>query len=222
MVRRFGYDLLTRNLRRKFRRISWRGPWNPPAPDRPAVLYANHHAFYDAQILGYVIERVLRRHCIVWMEELDRFPFLAVLGARPFPANDPARRLRTIRETIRLMRDHPETMLIYFPEAHLHSADEGVLPFPPTTMPRLARVLPAVQWWPVALAVTGWHEERPTAVLTAGSTHARPTGEESAALTMLQTSLTERPSGGDRILLEGRPSPNERWDFSFLRRVFVR
>lgn len=95
-TRRLAYTLLRRHLRRAFRRIVWVGPWHPPRSDHPVVIYANHHAFYDAQILGYVAERVLGRHAVVWMEELDRFPFLGVLGARPFPVNDPPRDRKSV------------------------------------------------------------------------------------------------------------------------------
>lgn len=222
MIRRLGYRLLVRTLRRQFRRIVWRGPWHPPAADRPVILYANHHAFYDAQILGYLIEVVLGRRSAVWMEELERFPFLAVLGAFPFPADDTGRRLRTIRETARLMAADPATMLIYFPEAHLHSADEGIRPFPADRLERLGGVLPKAQWWPVALSVTGWHEATPTVLLTGGTSRDVPPTDAHLELDTLQTSLKAPVRPDDRLLLEGRSAPNERWDFSRLGRVFLR
>lgn len=188
------------------------GPWHPPRSDHPVVIYANHHAFYDAQILGYVAERVLGRHAVVWMEELDRFPFLGVLGARPFPVNDPPRRIRTIRQTVRLMASRPDTALIYFPERHLHPIEEGILPFPADRFTRLASVLPPAQWWPVVLRISGWQEATPTAILAGGPLHVAPTGAEQTTL----RDLLESPAAGTgtpRVLLEGRPGPEERWDF---------
>lgn len=222
MIRRLGYRLLTRALRRRFRRIVWRGPWHPPTVEQPVVLYANHHAFYDAQILGYLIEVVLGRRSVVWMEELDRFPFLAVLGARRFPPRDPGSRLSTIRETARLMAADPATTLIYFPEGHLHPFEEGVLPFPDDRLQRLGRVLPPAQWWPIVLSVTGWNEATPSAILTGGTSHRRPPAAVRTELQRMQASLSAPLRPDDRLLLDGRPGPNERWDLSALRKVFTR
>ncbi|MDH3290745.1 MAG: acyltransferase [Gemmatimonadota bacterium] len=221
VTRRLAYALLGRQLRRAFRRIVWLEPWRPPTLDRPVVIYANHHAFYDAQILGYVVERVLRRHAVVWMEELDRFPFLAMLGARPFPMDDPARRTRTIRETARLMASRPDTMLIYFPEAHLHPIEEGILPFPADRLKRLASVLPRAQWWPVVLRLTGWQDATPTAVLASGTLHDEPTGAERSTLTALLDGPAVNQSAR-RVLLEGRRGPHERWNLRSLGSLFRR
>lgn len=222
MLRRTAYALLARSLRRRFRRIVWEGPWSPPPGDRPCVLYANHHAFHDAQILGLLTERVLARHTVVWMEELDRFPFLAVLGALPFPRDDAGRRCRTIRHTIRLMRRRPDTVLIYFPESRLHPVEEGILDFPADRFARLARILGSVSWWPVVLRVSGWHEAMPTAALGGGTPHERPTGQERETLTALSDALAGAAPRERRVLFEGRPGPDERWDLTPLRRWFVR
>ena len=222
MLRRAGYASLTRSLRRKFRRIVWAGPWHAPGPDRPCVLYAHHHAFYDAQILGLLSERILGRHTVVWMEDLDRFPFLAVLGALPFPRDDTARRLRTIRHTVRLMRRRPDTMLIYFPEAHLHPAEDGIREFPADRFERLDRVLSPASWWPVVLRVSGWHDATPTATLTGGIPQDRPTGYEWDTLSTLSDTLARGRLREQRTLLDGRPGPNVRWDMTPLRGLFVR
>lgn len=222
MHRRLAYGLLLRQLRRTFRRIVWLGSWAPPPTDRPVVLFSNHHAFYDAQILGFFTERVLRRHTSVWMEELDRFPFLAALGAAPFPADDAARRVRTIRRTARLMNARPETALIYFPEAHLHPIEEGILPFPEDRVERLADVFPNACFWPVALQISGWHEATPTASLTGGAWRDRPDGRERAELAELLQRFDRGTELESRVLLEGVPGPNERWDFSPLGRRILR
>lgn len=222
MLRRAAYAVLARSLRRKFRRIVWEGPWNPPPADRPFVLYGNHHAFYDAQILGLLTERMLGRRTVVWMEELDRFPFLAVLGALPFPGDDASRRLRTIRRTARLMRRRPDTALIYFPEAHLHPIEDGVLDFPENRFERLARVLAGAWWWPVVVRVSGWHAATPTATLAGGAPHERPTGRERETLTALSEALAGAAPRERRVLVDGRPGPHERWDMTPLGRWFVR
>lgn len=220
-ARRIAYGILGRSLRRAFRQVRWFGPWAPPPTDRPVVAYANHHAFYDGQLLGWLVERVLHRTTVVWMEELDRFPFFSTLGALPFPANDPQRRFSTIRRTARLMQRDPHTMLVYFPEGHLHAAEEGITRFPPDVFHRLARVLGGVSFWPIAVHVTGWHDARPTAVLSGGEPHGAPTGHERETLQESLQALHGRPLTSGRVLLEGRRGPHERWDFSWTRRLFL-
>jgi hypothetical protein len=186
------------------------------------VLYGNHHAFYDAQILGYLTERVLGRRTIVWMDELERFPFLAALGALPFPSDDAPRRIRTIRATRRLMTRYSETALIYFPEAHLHRVEEGILPFPDDRVRRLADVLPSAHFWPVALRVTDWHQATPSAVLAGSPWRVGSAGGERGALADLVQRLGRNDGLDERLLLDGHPGPNERWDFTPIGRALFR
>jgi 1-acyl-sn-glycerol-3-phosphate acyltransferase len=221
LSRRVAYHLLERTLRRTFRRIVWVGDLSPPPRDRPVVLLANHHLFHDAQVLGWLIACVLRRRGIVWMEELDRFPFLAPLGPLPFPAADPARRSATIRRTIRAMRDDPGTVLLYFPEGALHDADEGMTPFPASRLTRLQRALPAASWWPVALRLGGSHEARPIVWLTGAEPQPRVRGTEREILKRLLRELETPADGQHTVLLEGAPGAHERWDFSAFGRLFL-
>jgi 1-acyl-sn-glycerol-3-phosphate acyltransferase len=221
LARRFAYHLLERSLRRAFRQIVWVGELSPLPPDRPVVLLANHHLFHDAQVLGWMITRVLRRHGIVWMEELDRFPFLAPLGPLPFPAANAARRVTTIRRTIREMHRDPSTVLLYFPEGELHDADDGVGPFPASRLTRLQRALPAASWWPVALRLGGSHEARPIVWLTGAEPQPRIRGTERETLKALLRQLEAPARKRLTVLLEGEPGPHERWDFSALAGLFV-
>jgi len=221
LARRAAYGLLARTLKRMFRRVVWVGEWSPPPVDRPTVIYANHHAFYDGQLLALLCERVLRRPTVVWVEELDRFPFLAPLGALRFPRDDPAARMVTIRRTARLMQTDPSTAMVYFPEGHLHAMEEGVASFPSDRLPRLARIFETVTWWPIALRVTGWNEAWPTALLAGGKVHQYPTGRERETLQQLLDQLHSDSGESGRVLLDGRVSPHERWDMSWMRRLFV-
>jgi len=214
MARRAGYALLERSLRGSFRRIVWCGALEPPPPGVPLVIYANHQVFHDSYALACLVERALGRRTVVWMEAFEKFPFFGLLGARPFPATDPAARVRTIRATRALMARDPAHALIYYPEGRLHPAEEDLLPFEAGRFARLDRVLPSPKWWwPVALRVTGWHEARPTLRITAGEPHARATGREADTLRGLLARL-EAPSAESHILLDGRRGPDERWDFS--------
>lgn len=220
LARRVGYRLLERTLRRALRRIVWVGDFSPPPADTPAVLLANHHLFHDALVLGWIIARVLGRRGIVWMEELDRFPFLAPLGPLPFPADDPARRITTIRRSIRAMRGDPRTALLYFPEGELHDADDGVAPFPPDRLMRLAQALPTAWWWPVALRLGGAHEARPIVWVTGAEPQRDVRGTERETLETLLRRLAAPAASPQTVLLEGKPGPHERWDFSALARLF--
>jgi hypothetical protein len=114
------------------------------------------------------------------------------------------------------------TTLIYFPEGHLHPPSEGVLPFPDDRFQRLGRVLPPAQWWPIVLSVAGWTEATPSAILTGGTSHRRPPVAAHAELQRMQASLSAPVRPEDRLLLDGHPGPNERWNFSALRKVFTR
>jgi len=220
-ARRIAYGILDRSLRRAFREVRWVGPWDPPPTDRPVVAYANHHAFHDGQLLGWLAERVLRRTTVVWMEDLDRFPFFATLGALPFPSTDPSRRYSTIRQTARLMVRNPDTTLVYFPEGHLHAAEEGITHFAPDVFHRLARVLGDVSFLPIGVHLTGWHDARPTAVLGGGRPHGEPSGREREALQDALLTLRTFPPNSGRLLLDGRRGPHERWDFTWMRRLFL-
>lgn len=212
IARRAGYALVGRGLRRAFRRIAWVGEALLPPADRPVLLYANHHVFHDSYMLGWLVERVLGRRTVVWMAELDRFPFFAPLGVMPFPADSARRRAATVRRTQALMAADARTTLVYYPEAVLHPAEDGLAPFPPDRVPRVARALSGALCWPVALRVTGFEDAQPTLLLAAGAPHAAD-GREAERLADLLTVLA---APGDRPrtnVLEGSAGPHERWDF---------
>ncbi len=212
LARRAGYALIARSLRRSFRRIEWVGAFEPPPPGVPVVLYANHHVFHDSYVLGVIAERLLRRRVEVWMADLDRFPFFRVLGALPLPPGDAGRRSATIRGTARRMARDPSTLLIYYPEGRLHTADDGLDDVPADRWRRLDRVLPSPKlWWPVALRAAGFHEARPTLQLAGGTPHPRATGGETAELHRLLAFLGAPGDAPRLVLVDGRAGPDERW-----------
>jgi hypothetical protein len=218
-TRRAGYAMVGRALRRTFRRITWVEPPPLPPAERPVVLYANHHAFHDSYVLGWLVERALARRTVVWMAALDRFPFFAPLGALPFPPDSARRRAATVRTTRALMARDPRTTLVYYPEAALGPAEAGLAPFPAERIPRLARTLPAAVWWPVALRVTGFESERPTVLLAAGAPHAADGGERER-LEALLARLAAPAARSGPVVLEGRAGADERWDFARLGPLF--
>ena len=209
--------LMKHSLRTAFRRVCWVGR-RPSLPhDRPVVLYANHHNFYDGYLLWLVTARWLERRGLVWMEDADRFPFFKAQGALPFPPDDARRRAAAIRRTIRRFERDARTVLVYFPEGHLHPPEDGLLPFAPEAMQRLDRLLPNTVWWPVAVHATWWGEPRPTALLTGGMPHEQVDGGERAHLEALWQNLRCRVPQTYHTLLTGRSSVTG-WDFSGLKR----
>ena len=219
LARWFGFELVRRSLRRTYRRVEWVGPNDMPPPGSPVVAYANHHVFHDGFALGYFLERVHGRRVLVWVEEFDRFPFLGLVGAMPFPRDDARARVRTIRETARRMRSDHRTALIYFPEGRLHRAEDGLSPFDPDGLQRLARVMPEAWWWPLGVHVTGWNEAHPTLVLGGGAPHRQPTGSEPGALEAVLERIASPRCSTRSTILDGHRGPNERWNFSSLKPI---
>lgn len=213
--------LMRRSLRGAFRRVCWIGPMPQPDPDRPVIVYSNHHNFYDGFLGSILADAVFFREPILWMQEWDRFPLFGAVGAYPFPADDPARRARTLRRSIRRLQ-RPGQMLIYYPEGVLHNPDEGIFPFDASVFRRLDRVLPPHTWWPVACHVTWWNDDRPTALLSAGPSHHVATGDEWDRLERAWTALHRTPTGAGTVLLESRRPSADTRSLSVLRPLFER
>ena len=214
--------LLRRDLRAAFRRVCWVGPVPDLPEGAPVILYANHHYYHDGHLLWLAATKLLGRTVTLWMSDWDRFPFFAAAGAQPFPPGEPKRRAATLLRTARRFRQDPQTALLYFPEGHLHAPEEWLLPFPDAAFRRLGRVLPTACWCPVALHVTWWGEARPTALLAAGAPHNAAPGDERERLLTRWEALRSRTAPPSRLLLEGRRSGSERWNFAFARSLFER
>jgi hypothetical protein len=219
--------VILRDLRRTFRRVVWAGPGAVALPPGPVVLYANHHYVHDTYLLWLLAGRVLGRPARVWMEEWDRVPVFAPLGAMPFPAGDPAVRSRTIRSTIRWLDARRDPVLFLYPEGRLGPPDAGLAPFK-ADLQRLASVFPErTTWVPAAIHVTWWGEAKPTAVLAFGAPHTAPDGVEPERLETLLASLRfVRPPdlerGPLRVLLEGKRGMDERARLGFSAPFFRR
>lgn len=213
--------LLQLDLRRAFRRVCWVGDWPPSVPDGPVIAYSNHHYFHDGHLAWLLFRARLDRPPTLWMEEWNRFPFFAAVGAQPFPSEDSARRAATLRRTGRRFRDVPNTVLVYYPEGTLHSPDEGIQAFDASALQRLGHLYPEATWWPYAVHVTWWDESKPTALLTGGAAH-EVDGKERTRLQGLRDTLQAPDVVPSRTLLHGFRSPEERWRFSFSASFFER
>ena len=214
--------LMISSLRKAFRRICWTGPIPDFDENRPVICYANHHTFHDGYLLWLVSKKLLQRDVILWMEDWDRFPFFAAVGARPFPLDDTSQRIKTIRRTSQHLKTSPRTTLIYFPEGKLHPPEEGILPFPPSAMPRMSRVLPDAHWWPIAMHMTTLGDAHPSLFITGNSPHQEADGNERDRLTASLASLRAKTHPCSQVLLEGTYSPDESWDMGFMRPFFKR
>ncbi len=221
MMRHIVHWLMRRDLRASFARIEWVGPVPDVPADASVVLYANHHSFHDGHLLWVVVEKLLKRHALTWMEDWNRFPFFAAVGALPFPSDDLRARALTFRRTARRFADAPCWGLVYFPEGVLHPPDDGVLAFDESLLRRLDTLLPDKVWLPVALYVTWDGDARPVARLTAGRAHRTIQGDEHTRLSTLWHDLrtTTRPA---TLLAQGKRSAATTWDFRFTAPFFRR
>ena len=213
--------MIARDLRRTFRRVVWVGPepWTNGAldPERPLVLYTNHHSFHDGYFLWLLAVRTLGRPALLWMNDWERIPLFGPLGTLPFPPDDERQRAATIRETARRLRDRPEHVFLYFPEGTLRPPDAGLGAFDAAAFTRLARLFPdEAQWWPVGIRVTWWGEDRPTVLLAGGTPHDAPDAGERARLQALLADLHAVRPGAGRTLLAGSKSAHERWNLARL------
>ena len=209
-------------LRSSFRRVCWAGaPPDLPA-DRPTIIYANHHNFFDGHFMWALTHRLLNRPGLLWMDEWDRFPFYAPLGVQPFPRDDAQRRAATIRRSIRRLHRHTDTVLTYFPEGELHPPEEGIRSFNSELFGRMDSLLPEAVWWPVAIHVTWWNDALPTALMAGGEPREEATGDEHAYLEALWKKLRRTSSPDVTVLVEGTPDRSDTWNFSFTRRFFQR
>lgn len=219
-MRRAVEMMLRFELRRSFRRVCWAGDALPDLPEGPIIAYANHHHFYDGHLAWLLVTDQLERPSTLWMAEWNDFPFFAPVGAQPFPPDDASRRAATIRRTARWFREHPSTVLIYFPGGDLRAPERGIT-FSGRTTQRLAELYPEATWWPLAIYVTWRGASSPTALLAGGAPHEADGSEPERLRTAwhrLRTSVPEHTY----TLLEGRRSASERWNFSFAASFFER
>lgn len=150
-----------------------------------------------------------------WIQEYDTFPLFGQIGGMPFPADDPARRAATIRQSIRYMQDERHSLLLFA---------EGVLHRPPQLLPfgksldMLVKRVPNVTVYPVGIRYELAMHERPECFIRFGSPI--EAGPEFAQRTRLAVAAQLDRIAVDRItapetfelLHKGTADVNERWD----------
>ncbi|MGC8784842.1 MAG: lysophospholipid acyltransferase family protein [Armatimonadota bacterium] len=196
----------------------------PPARDRPTIIFANHHYWWDGY-LCYLLGKQWKQPMTLWMEQWRWFPPFWALGALPYPSDDTLARARTIRQTVRRLQNPPHVLFL-FPEGTLH-AGYHLLPFKRSLF-WLAQHVAHVQILPLAIVISPTLHQYPRAFLHLGrsfQTHAlvaeqwlaeaqQKTAQMVEALRReaecLDTAEKSRQAGFT-MLVQGKASVNERW-----------
>ncbi len=204
--------MIESTVRKRFRRVYWRGLEH--LPPKPIIFAANHHGWHDGYLMFHLV-RAVNRPALDWITEYDGFPLFGHAGGMPFPADDPARRASTIRQTIRQMNDEGRS-LILFPEVHLHPPPD-ILPLG-KAVETLMRKVPSATLVPVAIHYQMDLHERPEAYLSIGdripigeNLLGRLQGAMEQELESLRAGITSQENF--EVLVQGTMDVNERWDF---------
>jgi len=210
--------MIRRSVRQRFKGLYWIPP-DVPLP-APVVLVPNHHGWFDGYVMYHVVTRLGLR-TLDWIQEFDAFPAFAKIGGMPYPLNDAVRRARTVRRTIRLMREEKRSLLL-FAEAHLHYPPD-LLPFG-KALETIAEKVPGVTVVPVAIRYEMAMHERPECFIGFGppvplgpGLCERTQAAVAARLQALETHIKEGRNAFE-TLAKGTDDVNERWDMRRFRR----
>ncbi len=162
LVGRMVGNMIRRSVKKRFYSVQYLPPAQPIS--EPCILVPNHHGWHDGYLMFLLAER-LQLPIVDWIAEFDAFPLFRSVGGLPFPANNPARRASTIRQTIRHMQNG-EKNLILFAEGVLHRPPE-VMPFG-KSLELLTRRVPNASVIPVAIRYELSMHERPQAYISVG------------------------------------------------------
>ena len=215
--------LICRSMASHFRAVYARVT-EPPAPDRPAIVFANHHYWWDGY-LCHLLGRGWGQPMNLWMEEWRWFPPFWALGALPYPPGDTMARARTLRHTLRLLQQPPRVLFL-FPEGILHTGYH-LLPFQ-RSLYWLAQHVPEVQLLPLAIVITPTLHQYPRAFLHMDAPFRSHSVPPEAWLAEAQQRVAElvdvlrqeaecldtaekAQEAGFVLLVRGKTSVNERW-----------
>ena len=207
--------MIRRSVRTRFRKVYW---IPPEEVHTPTIFVPNHHGWYDGYLMYHALT-ALNAPFKDWITEFDAFPLFGKVGGMPFPANDPSRRIATIKKSVRLMKQENLNLLL-FAEQHLHRGPQ-VLPLG-GALELIVRKVPNCRVVPVAIRYDMSMHERPEAFLKFGS--ALPDAEDILRKTrlailnemdQLEAKLRIQPEAF-QVLVTGTLDVNERWD---MRRV---
>jgi len=210
--------MIRRSVRQRFHTVYWERPTVKIQP--PAILVPNHHGWFDGYLMFHAVQ-ALGLHTVDWIQEFDAFPLFAKIGGMPYPVNDPTRRARTVKRTIRLMREERRSLLL-FAEARLHYPPD-LLPFG-RSLETVAGKVPDAHIFPVAIHYEMALHERPEAFIAFGTPieqgedlNHRTRDAVAAKLNELRERARSDVSGFE-VLVQGTQDVNERWDMRRMRK----
>ncbi len=156
--------LIMRSLRDHFRAV-YLCEQEPLEARCPAIVFANHHYWWDGHFLHLLAREWRPGKSMVWMKELTPFPPFRALGAMPFPEDDAVARARTIRQTVKALRS-TAALLFLFPEGDMHPAPD-LGPFHRSLF-WLHEKLPGTALMPAAIRIVEGIHQYPEAFILAG------------------------------------------------------
>ena len=220
MLEQLASYLLRRSLKKNFERIYWVGTLQDlPSSSQSLVVYSNHNSYYDGYLAWWFFKHYLKRPYRVWMEELDRFPQFTLLGALPFPKNDPKRRISTIRKSAHLINTNPGQVIHFMPEGELQNPENGIGEFK-TDLVRFDKILGNKEWLPFVIYISWNGGPKPVAYIGAGAAHTEAHGDENVKLKTSLNNLIRASQSESECIFEGAIPTQDKWDFSFAKNWF--
>lgn len=203
--------MIRRTVRQRFHTVFWKPPVGP-LPEAPVIFCANHHGWHDGYLMFHLITRLGYRS-LDWIQEYHAFPLFRTVGGMPFPSDDPAVRAKTLRTTVRLMKEEKRS-LVLFPEGVLHRPSD-ILPLG-KSLQWVSQKVPSAVILPVGIVYAMHEHERPMAYLALGEPRPGPVEDLEAVrqemtwlLDRMQTEIAQ--PGVYSTLVEGTKDVNERW-----------
>ncbi|PTL81715.1 lysophospholipid acyltransferase family protein [Vitiosangium sp. GDMCC 1.1324] len=196
-------------------RSSFRGLWvrgTLPAGTDARLVYANHTNWWD----GFVLHQLCQAagwdiYCVMEEQNLERYRFLARLGAFSIRRGEGSSSLETLRYAGQLLKK-PRAAVCIFPEGELRPF--GVLPMRLERGVELLARVGKAECVPIAIRYAFFEHERPDVLVEIGTPHrAGPLPRFQSELESAVRRLAETTSLEDftRVVSGGR-GVAERWD----------
>lgn len=205
--------MIRRSVRKSFRRVYIKD--DSISTQSPIIFVVNHHGWFDGYLMYHVVSQ-LRKKSLDWIEEYDSFPLFRFVGGMPYPRNDTAKRVETVRKTIRAMKEEGKSLVLFA---------EGVLHDPPSvlkfgrSLELLCKKVPEAEIVPVSIRYDLSIHQRPTAKIWLGP-NLKGTPEiceqSRQAIENQLTRIEAMSLSQFSVLVEGTPDVNERWSMKGL------
>lgn len=179
---------------------------------RRVLLCANHESFWD----GFLLQALQARrfpghsfHAVMLRSELERRPWLALLGAIPADPGSVAGGRRMLRALRALRAEGTATVLAWFPQGRIRPGDPRPLDFRPG-VGAVARTLAPVTVLPVGIRLLPGRAARMDAFLSVGEALEVPVGSE-VGTERLEAAVAEELDAIRAHVAEHGESAVDRW-----------